>query len=165
MSTDGLGDRIEQLEAQVRRLEEERDLRELLARYSFTADLFRGQPWVDLWTDDGVYELSAEERADGHPQRYAGRDELMALITGPGMPPPGRSQHHTQGPLVFRIDGDRAVAEGYSVTYVNRPSGNEVWNMGFSRWTFRRVDGVWKIERRQRREIGSPDQAEMISSH
>jgi hypothetical protein len=155
-------ERLGRLEARLRLLEDERDLRELLSRYSFTADVHRGQSWVDLWTDDGVYDLGV--RAPGEePTRYEGSARLMGLITGPGMPPEGHSQHHTQGPLVIRVDGDRAVAEGYSITLVHRPEGIEVWNMGFSRWSFRREGGRWKIVRRDRREVGTPDQAGVIT--
>ena len=153
--------RIAQLEARVAQLEDERAIRDLLTYYSFGADLFRGAPWVDLWTEEGLYDLGA-----GGPDRprtsYRGSAELMGLITGAGMPPEGHSQHHTQGPLVIRVDGDRAIAEGYSVTYVNRPTGNEVWNMGFSRWTIQRVAGRWRIVERQRREVGDPEQTSVI---
>ncbi|HLY82157.1 MAG TPA: nuclear transport factor 2 family protein, partial [Acidimicrobiales bacterium] len=131
----------------------------------FTADLYRGSAWVDLWTDDGVYDLGTGDEPDGRSRSYEGREQLTELITGPGMPPAGHSQHHTQGPLVIRVNGDQAVAEGYSITYVNRPTGNEVWNMGFSSWTFRRVDGQWKIEERRRREVGDPEQATVISEN
>jgi hypothetical protein len=73
---------IEQLEARVRQLEDERDLRDLLARYSFTADLYRGSAWVDLWTDDGVYNLGTGYEPDGRTRSYEGREQLMDLITG-----------------------------------------------------------------------------------
>jgi SnoaL-like domain len=154
-------DRIAKLEARIAELEDERAIRDLLTYYSFGADLFRGAPWVDLWTEDGLYDL-VSGTADRPPTGYRGSAELKELITGSGMPPEGRSQHHTQGPLVIRVEGDRAIAEGYSVTFVNRPTGNEIWNMGFSRWTFARVDGAWRIVERKRREVGDPEQVSVI---
>lgn len=156
--------RVDALEARLRQLEDERALRDLMAAYSFTADLHRGAPWVDLWTADGVYELGQHNVSGAYQGRFAGPEELLALITGPGMPPPGRSQHHVHGPVVFRVDGDRAEADGYSVTFVRREGEeNAVWNLGFNRWTFRREDGRWRIAERQRREIGDPSQASVIA--
>jgi len=168
--------RLAELEARVAMLEDERQLRDLLAAYSFTADLYRGPDWVELWTDDGVYDLGDQNRPDAYTGRFTGPDELLALITGDGMPPPGRSQHHVHGPVTFRIDGDHATAEGYSVTFVQgdpaagdggaADAGDQkadVWTIGFSRWTFHRVDGRWKIGRRDRRELGAADQADVIS--
>jgi hypothetical protein len=164
MTTESLAQDIKRLEDRVRQLEDEREIRDLLSRYSFTADLYPGAAWVDLWTDNGVYDLGTGYEPDGAVRRYEGPAQLMDLITGAGMPPRGHSQHHTQGPLVIEVMGDRATAEGYSITYVNRETGNEVWNLGFSRWTFRRIDGSWRIEERQRREIGNADQASVITA-
>jgi hypothetical protein len=149
-------DRIEELEKRVRALEDEREIRELLSRYSFGADVYRGESWVSLWTDDGLYDL-------GPTVSYRGRDELMELITGPGMPPARHAQHHTEGPLIIRVDGDDAVVEGYSITYVKREDVNEVWNLGFSRWILRREGGRWRIAARHRREAGTDEQADVIT--
>ena len=154
--TEDAADRIEQLERRLRALEDEREIRELLSRYSFGADVYRGESWVSLWTDDGLYDL-------GPSVSYQGRDELMELITGPGMPPARHAQHHTEGPLVVRVDGDGAVVEGYSITYVNRGAVNEVWNMGFSRWILRREGGQWRIAARHRREVGTDEQTQVIT--
>ncbi|HEX3947060.1 MAG TPA: nuclear transport factor 2 family protein [Acidimicrobiales bacterium] len=157
-------ERIARLEERLQLLEDERELRDLMTRYSFTADLYRGQPWVDLWTPDGVYDLGTQNAEGGYSGRFEGSEQLLALITGEGMPPAGRSQHHVHGPVAFQIDGDRAVAEGYSVTYVLRDEGTEIWTIGFSRWIFQRVDGRWKIHERQRRELGAADQTDVIAS-
>jgi hypothetical protein len=149
--------------ASLKLLEDERDLRDLLARYSFTADLFRGDAWVELWTDDGIYDLGDGNAPGGYNGRFTGSRQLLELITGPGMPPEGASQHHVHGPLRFHIDGDRATVDGYSVTFVHRESGNEVWNLGFNRWSFVRVDSIWKIAERRRREIGTNDREGVIT--
>jgi len=157
-----LESRLAATQTRLAELEDERDIRDLLAKYSFGADLYRGRPWVDLWTDDGVYDLGDQNLPDAYTGTFQGPERLLELITGPNMPPAGRSQHHVHGPLIVEVVGDEATAEGYSVTFVRHGDTTGIWTVGFSRWTFRRVDGRWRIHRRERRELGSPDQTDVI---
>lgn len=156
MTAPTVEERLEALEAKVATLSAERELRELLSRYSFTADLGLGDDWVALWTDDGVYDIGTGNTGT-YQGSFDGAARLHDLITGDGMPPTLKSQHHTLGPLVFEIDGDVAFAEGYSVTFVERPDGIETWNLGFSHWSFRHEDGRWKIHHRYRREASNAE--------
>ena len=50
--------RLEALEARVQELEDERAIRELLARYGYTADTCKDEAFVDLYTEDGTMKLS-----------------------------------------------------------------------------------------------------------
>jgi hypothetical protein len=157
-----LRERIKRLEERVRHLEDERELRDLLSRYSFGADVYRGMDWVELFTKDGVYDLGTQNVEGAYTGRFEGHADLLELVTGHGMPPEGQSQHHL-GPAVFRVDGDDATAETYSITYVrDDPQTVRVYCLGFSRWIFRRVGGRWRIAERQRRELGARADAEVI---
>ena len=51
-------DRLAALERRVRELEDEREIRNLLGWYAYYADGRHDEEWVDLWTEDGVYDLS-----------------------------------------------------------------------------------------------------------
>jgi hypothetical protein len=157
-----LAARLDALEARVVELEDERALRELLTRYSFGADVFRGRQWVRLFTDDGSYDLGSQNVGGGYSGRFTGPDDLLSLITGPGMPPAGRAQHF-HGPMTFDISGDTATAETYSITYqLDERDRCEVYCLGFNRWEFRRAGGRWRIAARQRRELGSGAEADVI---
>jgi hypothetical protein len=155
-------ERLDALERRVRELEDERALRDLLTSYSFGADVFRGPQWVGLFTDDGSYDLGSQNVDGAYTGRFTGPDDLLALITGPGMPPAGRAQHF-HGPMMFAISGDTATAETYSITYqLDEQDRCEVYCIGFSRWSFRRERGRWLISGRQRRELGSGAEAEVV---
>ncbi len=157
-----LSQRVAALEDQVRELRDERELRDLLSSYSFAADVYRGPDWVGLFTPDGRYDLGADNVDGAYSGRFDGAGALLALITGPGMPPEGRSQHH-HGPAVFTVHGDDAVAESYSITYqLDADGAAEVYCLGFSRWLFRRTDGRWRIVERRRRELGAGASQEVI---
>lgn len=161
-ASSALAERLGALELRVRELEDERALRDLLTRYSFGADIFRGPQWVGLFTDDGRYDLGPGNVAGAYSGSFTGPDDLLALITGPGMPPAGRAQHF-HGPMTFSISGDTATAETYSITYqLDDRDRCEVYCLGFSRWTFRRERGRWRIAARQRRELGAGGETEVI---
>jgi hypothetical protein len=159
---DPLPQQVAALERRVRALEDERELRDLLHRYSVGADVHRGAPWVDLFTEDGVYDLGGRNVEGAFSGRFEGAEELLGLITGHGMPPEGRAQHH-HGPMRFEVSGDDASAESYSITYLLDDDGEaRIYCLGFSRWTFRRENGRWRIAERQRRELGARAEREVI---
>jgi hypothetical protein len=161
-SSSALAARLDALELRVRELEDERELRDVLTRYSFGADVFRGPQWVGLFTEDGSYDLGSQNVEGGFSGRFTGPEELLGLITGPGMPPAGRAQHF-HGPMTFDISGDTASAQTYSITYqLDEQDRCEVYCLGFSRWAFRREAGRWHIAARHRRELGSGAEAEVI---
>lgn len=166
-STDSdLGARLAALERRVAELEDERALRDLLSFYSFGADVHRDQRWVDLFTADGAYDLGANNVEGAYNGHFEGPDDLLGLITGPGMPARDHSQHH-HGPIVIRFDADdpdAATAESYSVTFLEKSGGTGIFCAGFNRWRFRRVDGRWRIALRERREIGTGTQAEVVGA-
>jgi hypothetical protein len=163
-ASSALAERLAALELRVRELEDERALRDLLTSYSFGADVFRGPQWVGLFTEDGRYDLGSQNVEGGYSGRFTGPDDLLALITGPGMPLAGRAQHF-HGPMRFDISGDTATAETYSITYQLDEQGScEVYCLGFNRWEFRREGGQWRIAARHRRELGTGAEAEVIGS-
>jgi len=168
----------EALERKLRRLQDEQELRELLSRYGFTADLGRSREYVELYTEDGRINLGAGRwgaRKAGN--EFQGHEQLHEFITAvPHKCIEGFCQHHAlTGPLIFHIDGDEAVAEGYSLVVVQsdeatrrprscRPERPEINIAGanFNRWTFRRVNLQWHIFERFNREIGSPEIHDVI---
>ena len=109
---------LEELEKRVQALEDERSLRELLARYAFNADLGRSEAYVALYAEDGAI--------DGAHARHEGREELLRFITGKGHKSiEGRCQHFNCGPDILYIDGDEAVAEGYSFLLLREGSSHD----------------------------------------
>jgi hypothetical protein len=145
---------IEELEARVKVLEDERELRRLLTRYAFNADLGRSREYANLYLEDGAIDVNV---------RYEGREQILwKFITGPGHKSlEGHCQHWTQGPLYFYIHGDEAEAEGYSLVLLRHgeslPANISIFTASFSHWRFRRVDGEWRIVERIVRAIGTEE--------
>ncbi|MBY6537765.1 nuclear transport factor 2 family protein [Rhodococcus sp. BP-349] len=167
--TDGLEDLLRR----VKRLEDEREIRELLSRYAFAADLGYAASYVDLYAEGGRVNLGAGRFGAPRDGRtaYVGHEEIWEFITDtPHVEQQGNCQHHAlTGPLILHIDGDDAIAEGYSLVIVKsdedsrrtrsarpvKPSIN-ISGANFNHWTLRRVDGSWKIQERLNREVGDP---------
>jgi len=163
---------LKELEARLRRLEDIKELEDLLARYSLTADLGRTEEYVDLFTEDGVMDL-----IDMGLARFEGREALREFINGSAAADAAHTALHIALPTVFYVDGDDATGEGYSVmqqrdlsdgfnepgfTGVKVPIKVSVSHANYSHWTFRRVDGVWRIVERYIKLMASPEAPEIF---
>ena len=153
---------LQEIERRLQALEDERDIRRVLVRYGFNADLGRSEAYAELFTEDGVLDL---QPGLIEPSRYVGHDELLTMITGPAHKAiEGHCQHQMEGPpMIVYVDGDSAVAEGYSITYVREEDGTaQVLMNSFNRWTLKRTEGDWKIRECYRRPMGSEGQADVF---
>jgi hypothetical protein len=160
----------------VTRLEAERDCTAVLSRYGYYSDHGRRDEWVNLWTEDGVFDHLAyygDDILNSEPhlwQRAAitGHRELHDLIYGPGNASiVGRSQHvAAAGANSFRlVDGGTAVMVTYSIVYVKQNLDAPVvsyQNHGVNRWTFRKIDGQWYIAENVRRKMGDATTGELL---
>jgi hypothetical protein len=170
-------DRIEHLEARVRELEDDRVIRELLARYGFNADQGRSDAYVNLFTADGALDVALDKTwvrgiedldvqrgapDSGSPEdvvvRHQGHEALRRFILDPASHKAieGMSLHLMDNNLVTRISGDSATAESYNVTLVRQGSQMVIFNASINRWTLAKVDGRWMIEECVRRRPGAP---------
>lgn len=148
---------LEELEKRVALLEDEREIRELLTRYSFFADLAYAERYVDVYSETGAIDLPSG-RYEGHHSLF--HDFVISRVTDRW---PGRMQHWPLGPLLFKIDGDWAEATGYSMVIGRSEAGeNVVRSISANRWTFVREGGRWLIQERILRPCGSAEQAHVL---
>jgi SnoaL-like protein len=150
---DDIEARLAVLEQRVRELEDEREIRSLLGWYAYFADGCHDEQWLDLWTDDGVYDISAG--------RWVGKRRLREFISDPQVHhSPGFYGHtlHLQGPnLAISIHGDDAVATGYNVLLHETFNVPTILRIGGNRWRFRRVSGRWLMAERRHRSVGETE--------
>ena len=134
------------LARRVQALEDELAIHKVIARYGPAVDAGDGAVATAVFTDDGVYDVDVG--------RMEGRSAVRALIDG------GRHQTmvgrcaHQMGPFVISLDGDRAVATGYSRVYLQTPDATRVYRVSFNRWFLARRGAEWLIERRVTRVLG-----------
>ena len=79
---------------------------------------------------------------------------LIALITGDfHQQLMAQGCAHVLSPHEISIEGNRAVAEGYSTVFRKTDSGFEAWRVSFNRWIFERRDDDWRATLRVNRPV------------
>jgi len=144
--------RLEAVESRLAVLEDQERIRRCLARYGYNADLGRSEEWVDVWAEDGLYDLGYD--------RHEGKAALREMITSP------THQHkveienrsfHSVFNLFIEIEGQTAWAEGYSIVFVRRPEGISPVTAGYNHWDFVRDGDGWLLTRRLRRKLAGDE--------
>lgn len=149
-------DRIAALEARLQRLEDELAIIRLVTEYSPRVDSGSAEEVAALWTQDGRYDYEA-----GQPD-LIGRDGIRAMVRSDahqGLIHSGVA-HVTTTPRVH-LDGDRAVATGYSLLIRHDPEGRgyRVARCSANRWELVRDGDTWRAVRRVNRLLDGSDEA------
>jgi SnoaL-like domain len=137
----------------VRKLIDESEIRNLVARIAQLADLAPDlTEYYSLWTDDGVYDVrepvgwkpgdpSMSKKVSGHAEIKKDRDMLRAT----GFQGPNTDVWHLNTTLSVKVlDGDTAEATSYWMLVHGRGTAN-VMRVGHYHDTFRRSPAGWKL--------------------
>ncbi|HEX2893741.1 MAG TPA: nuclear transport factor 2 family protein [Marmoricola sp.] len=139
-------DRIAELEARLRHLEDERDIRQLVAAYGPLVDAGAAPEVAELWTSDGVYDVD-EVYLEGH-------DQLAAMVLSKAHQSWIQAGcAHVVGPVHVTIDGDRAVAVGHSLMVVQEDGHFVVRRATANHWDLVRTQEGWRASRRTSRVL------------
>ncbi|MDZ4266854.1 MAG: nuclear transport factor 2 family protein [Mycobacterium sp.] len=145
------------LERRLQRLEDERAIEQMIARYGPLVDAGEADAAAALWAEDGTYDV------EGWSMR--GRAEVAAMVRSPehqGLI--GRGCCHFLGPAVVTVDGDEAVAVCESALLVHREGRFTVGRAGANLFRLRRIDGRWHIVERTTRALdGKPEARQLLS--
>jgi SnoaL-like domain len=138
--------KTEDLEARLRRLEDESSIQRLVMSYGPAADAGRSGFAADLWLEDGEYDWDA----NGSP--YQGSDAVDSML---------QSDAHRQlisegvahfgGPLLVEVDGDRAAAVNYSLIMRRHEQRFYLWRVSAVRWDLERSRSTWRVRKRTNR--------------
>lgn len=146
----------------LQRLEDERDIRQLLDLNWFLADAGPAEAFVDLYTEDCVIDLGRLVHPD-FDTIVEGHAGVHARYTDPAHSGwEGRSHHLSGGPQAICIDGDQAQAATYAVTTMLIDGAPKVIVTGFNVWRLVRGGGRWRIAYRAARRLGDADVIELF---
>ena len=142
------------LAARLRRLEDDRDIRQLIASYGPAVDAGDPEATARLWATDGIYDV------DGW--RMEGRADVHAMISSQAHQKlVAKGCCHFLGPCVVTVTGDEAVAVCESLVLVRDGSEKgayRVWRATAHHFALRRIDDRWQISIRASRVLdGNPD--------
>lgn len=146
--------RIAENEGRLAAAEDELAILQLLASYSPRVDSGDAEGVAELWTDDGVYDVDTGvlEGHDGLVEMVGGEAHQGLIAHGCG---------HVPSLPVVLLDGDRAVATGYTQLVVrsSRPGRYTVMRVTASRWELERrgpvdaPDRGWRVVLRTARAV------------
>ena len=141
----------DELTARLRRLEDDRDIRQLIASYGPAVDAGDPDAAARLWASDGVYDV------DGW--RMEGRGEIHAMVASAAHQNlVAKGCCHFLGPCVVTVTGDEAVAVCESLVLVRDGDGYRVWRATAHHFVLSRIDDRWQITTRTSRLLdGNPD--------
>jgi uncharacterized protein (TIGR02246 family) len=148
---------FDELVARLRRLEDDRDIRQLIASYGPAVDAGDANAAARLWSDDGVYDV------DGW--RMEGRADIRAMVRSPAHQNlVAKGCCHFLGPCVVTVTGDEAVAVCESLVLVRDGDGYRVWRATAHHFALSRTDEQWQITTRTSRVLdGNPDARDLLT--
>ena len=158
---------LEVLSRKVRELEDKEDIRDLLTRYGYNADLGRFDEFLGTLTDDCVWDLSGGLRLpDGGVEGSEvaiGHEEARRVVTGAGHAAIVRREQHLMVNFIIDVRGDEATAIGQLAVTTNTPIGFGLATCRMVRAKLIRSDRGWLIREIVFREIGAPDCEQVIA--
>lgn len=150
-------DRLTALETEVRQMADERAVTRLVLSYGPLVDSGNAEDVADLWETDGVYDVDE--------LLMSSRDEVAAMVRSSGHQ--GWIQGgcaHFAGPPHVTVDGDDAVAVGYTMMVV-RDEGRFVLRRATANfWQLRRHADSWHVVRRTNRVLDGRAEARALFS-
>jgi uncharacterized protein (TIGR02246 family) len=150
-----LAHQLETLTRRVQALEDELAIHRLIVRYGLAVDTGDAERTAAVFTPDGVY--------DADVRLMQGRAGVADMVRGERHQ--GMVGHcaHQIGPAVVRVDGDRAVALGYSRVYLESAAAIGIYRVSVNRWELERRAGRWLIARRVTRLLGHAEASALLA--
>jgi ketosteroid isomerase-like protein len=150
------------LAERIRRLEDERQIRQLIDLNWFLADAGPAEAFVELYSEDCVIDLGRLVSPD-FDTIVEGHAGVRARYTDPAHSSwEGRSHHLSAGPEAILVDGDEARALTYAITTMLIDGAPKVIVVGFNFWRLRRSAGRWRISHRWARRLGDGDALDLF---
>ncbi len=150
-----LAAQVAQLSERVQALEDELAIHRLIVRYGLAVDIGDAGQTAAVFAADGVYDADVRLMEGREAVRDMVRSERHQGMVG--------HCAHQIGPAVVRVDGDAAVAVGYSRVYLQGGDGIAIYRVSMNRWQLVRRDGAWWIAHRLTRLLGHAEAARVVA--
>ena len=149
--------RLAALEARIKGLEDQLAIYQLLATYGPSVDSRTGDVTASLWTQDGSYDFGSTP--------LEGAETVGSLVNiEPHIHYVADGCAHVISMPHITVEGDRAVATGYSRVYLNQGDHWRVERAGANRWELVRTTAGWRVQNRVNRLLnGQPEALALLS--
>ncbi len=142
-------------------LEDERDIRGAIERYSHMLDANRAAEWVDCFTADGIFDMRMPASPSGftqmfpygqpydHGLRFVGHATLEKLVAGWTAPPRKLRRHVVTDLVIARDDANTARATSYFLLVRDTDGSRAIASFGNYLDRLKRCeDGRWRFTER-----------------
>ncbi|WP_378951453.1 nuclear transport factor 2 family protein [Mesorhizobium sp. ANAO-SY3R2] len=149
--------RLAALEARIKGLEDQLAIYQLIATYGPSVDSRTGNVTASLWAEDGAYDFGAEP--------LIGAENVGSLVNiEPHIHYVADGCAHVLSMPHVTVEGDKAVATGYSRVYLNQGDHWRVERASANRWELTRTAEGWRVQNRVNRLLdGRPEARELLS--
>ena len=141
---DELTQRLAELEARLRLVEDHQALSQLVATYGPAVDSGAADAAASLWFDDGVFDVVSHFE-------LVGRDGIIGMVNGEGHQSliQNGCGHVLTAPKLL-IEGDEARGWNYAFNIRWDPPADRFWigRLSANEWHFRRSSQGWRTVRR-----------------
>lgn len=149
--------RFAALEARIKGLEDQLAIYQLIATYGPSVDSRTGSATASLWAEDGSYDFG------GDP--LVGAEKVGALVNiEPHIHYVAAGCAHVLSMPHVAVDGDKAVATGYSRVYLNQGDHWRVERASANRWELVRTADGWRVQNRVNRLLNGQAEARNLLS-
>lgn len=149
--------RLAALEKRIGDLEDQLAIYQLLATYGPSVDSRTGSVTASMWKEDGRYDFG------GTP--LSGADEIGGLVDRePHVGYVADGCAHVISMPHVSVDGDQAVATGYSRVYLSQGDHWRVERASANRWELVRTPGGWQVSNRLNRLLNGSEEARALLS-
>ncbi|WP_369034366.1 nuclear transport factor 2 family protein [Streptomyces adonidis] len=151
---------VETLAAQVRLLQDQLEITQLVAQYGPAVDSGSGEAAAELWTEDGVF--------DAIPHlAMRGRAEILGMVHGTGHQSviAGGCGHVLTAPHIV-VDGDEATGRSHALHLRWDADAGRFWvfQVSANTWRWVRTERGWRIAERVNANLdGSPGPRAMLA--
>lgn len=156
-----LATELTELKAKVQELQDKEEIRDVLTRYAFNADLNRTENYLRLYTEDGSFVTDGL----GGMVVAKGKDnikkEILHSATHQSIT---NNSQHLQLDYLVTVDGDAASATGYHLITVKWVGGFGIFRCAFRTFRFQRVDRRWLINEVISVALGKPECQNLVST-
>lgn len=151
-------DRVSALELRIRVLEDQLAINKLLATYGPAVDSRSAGVTASLFAEDGSFDFGTAP--------MVGARKVGALVdTEPHISYVAAGCAHVISMPHVSIEGDQAIATGYSCVYIHEGDRWRVERAGANRWELVRTEAGWRVKNRTNRLLnGQPHARALLSS-
>ena len=144
-------ERLLALEERVRAVEDQFAIRDVFTHYGFAVDSADADATAALFSEDSVTTV------DGGRFVLRGHDDIRRMVLGDEHQSIVPGSSHAIGPVHVTVDGDEAVAIGYSHVDYSDEHGVRPIRRSANWWRLLRTKTGWTIVERRTQLLGSAD--------